>query len=92
MIRIGVRELRQHASRYLERVRSGETVEVTDRGTLVALLVPPGPSEVLRDHLLTSGRLIPAQAPFTLPRRHALPGGTPSASEVLSELRTERLP
>lgn len=40
MERIGVRELRQHASRYLERVAHGETVEVTDRGRLVALLVP----------------------------------------------------
>jgi prevent-host-death family protein len=38
--RIGVRELRQHASRYLARVRQGETLEVTDRGRPVALLVP----------------------------------------------------
>lgn len=37
---IGVRELRQHASRYLERVRHGETLEVTDRGRPVARLVP----------------------------------------------------
>jgi prevent-host-death family protein len=39
---IGVRELRQHASRYLERVRHGETLEVTDRGRPVARLVPVG--------------------------------------------------
>lgn len=37
---IGIRELRQHASRYLERVRHGETLEVTDRGHPVARLVP----------------------------------------------------
>lgn len=37
---IGVRELRQHASRYLARVAGGETIEVTDRGRPVALLVP----------------------------------------------------
>lgn len=92
MIRIGVRELRQHASRYLERVKSGETVEVTDRGSLVALLVPPGRSEMLRDHLLSSGRLIPAQAPFMLPRRHALPDGTAPAAQTLAGLRTERFP
>ncbi len=35
------RELRQHASRYLERVKAGETVEVTERGRLIALLVAP---------------------------------------------------
>lgn len=37
---IGVRELRQHASRYLDRVRQGETLVVTDRGRPVARLVP----------------------------------------------------
>jgi prevent-host-death family protein len=37
---IGVRELRQHASRYLARVERGETLEVTDRGRPVARLVP----------------------------------------------------
>ncbi len=41
---IGVRELRQHASRYLELVRRGHTVLVTVRGTAVARLVPvPSP-------------------------------------------------
>ena len=40
MDRIGVRELRQNASRYLERVVRGESLEVTDRGRPVALLVP----------------------------------------------------
>jgi len=40
MERIGVRELRQHASKYLARVAGGETFEVTDRGRPVALLVP----------------------------------------------------
>lgn len=37
---IGVRELRQHASRYLDLVARGESVEVTDRGRPVARLVP----------------------------------------------------
>jgi prevent-host-death family protein len=40
MERVGVRELRQHASRYLARVANGETLEVTDRGRPVARLVP----------------------------------------------------
>lgn len=40
---IGVRELRQHASRYLRRVSQGETLEVTDRGRPVARLVPVTP-------------------------------------------------
>lgn len=54
---IGVRELRQHASRYLARVAGGETLEVTDRGRPVARLVP-----VNRDEwqtLVASGRVVP---------------------------------
>jgi prevent-host-death family protein len=51
MTRIGIRELRQHASRYVERVRGGETIEITLRGLVVARLVPPegdGWSQLLR--------------------------------------------
>ncbi len=36
MEKIGVRELRQHASRYLARVAQGETIELTDCGRAVA--------------------------------------------------------
>lgn len=38
MERIGVRELRQHASRWLRRVAEGETYEITVRGVPVARL------------------------------------------------------
>ena len=38
---IGVRELQQHASAALRRVERGETVGVTHRGRLVAVLIPP---------------------------------------------------
>jgi prevent-host-death family protein len=37
---VGVRELRQNLSRYLERVKQGETLTVTERGHEVARLVP----------------------------------------------------
>ena len=64
-----MRELRQHASRYLDRVKAGETVEVTERGTLVALLVPPGPARTARDRLIGEGRLIPGSGTVRLPHR-----------------------
>jgi prevent-host-death family protein len=57
---IGVRELRQHASRYLERVQHGETLEVTDRGRPVARLVPVG-SDVWTD-LVARGKVIVADS------------------------------
>jgi prevent-host-death family protein len=37
---VGVRELRQNLSRYLERVKEGETLTVTERGHEVARLSP----------------------------------------------------
>jgi len=58
MDRVGVRELRQHASRYLARVATGETFEVTDRGRLVALLVPT-PEDPWQE-LVASGQVIAA--------------------------------
>jgi prevent-host-death family protein len=40
---VGVRELRQNLSRYLKRVKDGETLIVTVRGREVARLVPSRP-------------------------------------------------
>lgn len=37
---VGVRELRQNLSKYLERVKAGETLTVTERGREVGRLVP----------------------------------------------------
>lgn len=89
--RIGVRELRQHASRYLDMVKAGETVEVTERGELVALLVSPTRSQTARSRLVAMGRLIPASGSLRLPRRRTLPAGEEAASETLARLREERL-
>jgi prevent-host-death family protein len=92
MTRIGVRELRQHASRYLDLVRAGETVEVTERGNLIALLISPERGVMARDHLIASGRLLPSSGQFRLPIRRVLPATDQTASEALAELREERLP
>ncbi|MHB1533864.1 MAG: type II toxin-antitoxin system Phd/YefM family antitoxin [Acidimicrobiales bacterium] len=91
MERIGVRELRQHASRYLDRVKAGETVEVTERGRLVALLVPPDPATNARERLISAGRLIPAARALRLPRRVPARASTPDTGAVLDDLRADRL-
>ena len=85
MNRIGIRELRQHASRYLAAVRAGETVEITDRGRLVALLVPPPPDSDLRDRLIATHELIPA----THDLRDHVPVSAPESdlSQALADLR-----
>lgn len=43
-----MRELRQHASRYLDVAKRGGRVEVTERGELVALLLPPDAATTVR--------------------------------------------
>lgn len=58
--RVGVRELRQNLSVYLERVIAGETLDVTDRGRIVAMLVPLRPGATVVERLVASGRAIPA--------------------------------
>lgn len=87
MQRIGVRELRQNASRYLDRVKAGETVEVTERGVLIALLVPPEPARTARDRLVAGGKLLPAAGALQLPQRAVVQR---SSADVLDEQRDDR--
>jgi prevent-host-death family protein len=42
MKRVGLRELKNRLSKYVRGVRSGQGVLVTDRGEVVAELLPPG--------------------------------------------------
>ncbi len=39
---VGIRELKNRLSEFVREVRSGEPVLVTDRGEVVAELIPPG--------------------------------------------------
>jgi prevent-host-death family protein len=57
---VGVRELRNHLSRYLHRVRDGDEVVVTDRGRAIARVVPVG-SERILDRLIAEGIVTPAR-------------------------------
>jgi prevent-host-death family protein len=91
MERIGVRELRQHASRYLARVRSGETIEVTDRGRPVARLVPI--RERSWQDLVDDGLVAPPDDPdvdIATLEPMDLPTGRRPLSEVVDEGRDER--
>jgi prevent-host-death family protein len=84
-----VRELRQQASRWLERVAAGESFEVTSRGQRVALLVPAPRGEGL-EALVASGRARPGRGRLSelgapLPPRP----GAPTPSEALEGLRAD---
>lgn len=87
---VGVRELRQNLSRYLDRVRAGESLVVTERGREVARLIPfssDGYSELaLRyDASVPSARLEDAA------KRVGAAGAPPGATDAfLAETRGER--
>ena len=44
-VSVGVREFKNHMGEYLRRVKAGEIVELTQRGTPVARIVPAQPPE-----------------------------------------------
>ena len=58
-IRIGIRELRQHASQYLRRVRAGETITLTDRGEPFAEIRPIPTHTGILDRMIAEGRARP---------------------------------
>jgi prevent-host-death family protein len=59
--RVGVRELRQNLSHYLERIARGETFEVTDRSVPVAHLTPLPAVRTRLGNLIATGRARPAR-------------------------------
>lgn len=80
----GVRELRDHLSRYLELVRGGQELTVTDHGKAVALLVPIDRPRALH-RSVAEGIVTPARSPR---QRRARPivGGGP-VSDLVAEQR-----
>lgn len=85
---IGIRELRQHASRYLRLVEERrEPIEITDRGRPVALLSPL-PTGGTIERLRASGRLRAGKGgPLPTPVEPA--PGVPLPSQILEELRAD---
>ena len=88
MARVGIRELRQRASELLRRVEDGESIEITDRGRPVAVLVPL-PEDVL-ERLRASGDLQEGEGDLAdLPQPLELPAGAEPPSSVLTRLRRD---
>ena len=89
---IGVRELRRYASRWLARVRAGETFVVTDRGRPVARLSPVE-EPVGYERLVAEGRIAPGSGRTLVDILTALDIDLPpdqgrSVTEALSDLRS----
>lgn len=83
---VGIRELQQRASAAVRRVQRGETLGITERGRLVAILAPPS-TATGSGALLASGRVQPARRrPEQLPEPAV---ATRRSADVLAELRDE---
>jgi prevent-host-death family protein len=88
--RIGIRELRQHASVYVDLAEKGYTVDITNRGRLVAQLVPVREPGSPLERLIAAGIIEPAEEggdADDLDPYPALPAGQPTASEILGQMR-----
>jgi prevent-host-death family protein len=66
---VGVREVKNHLSAYLDRVRDGEEIVITDRGRPIARLTSLEPEADRLHSLIDQGVLIPATASRALPSR-----------------------
>jgi prevent-host-death family protein len=88
--RVGIRELRQNLSIYVDRVKGGETLEVTEHGRPVARLAPLQPAVTGYERLVEEGLVRRASASWA-DLGPPLPWSSASRplSEVLDEMRNE---
>lgn len=92
---IGIRELRQNASRYVAMAEQGITVNVTRRGLIVASLIPwkhstRSKEEDTLQQLYAAGLLRPAEDPGSVLDIVPVKGTSDvSATEILLQMREE---
>jgi prevent-host-death family protein len=86
--RVGVRELRQNLSVYLDRVKDGESLEVTERGNVVARLGPSWQPSTTYEQMINDGRISSGKGGLASLGRPPSGSGGP-LSDVLLELRDE---
>src|ERR1700722_18324879 len=87
--RIGIRELRQHASVYVDLVERGYTVDITNRGRLVAQMVPVRDPESPLERWIAKGVIERAEDDGSVLEIEPYlgPAGGPTASQALGRLR-----
>jgi len=87
---VGLKVLKNKLSEYVRLAAAGETVVVTDRGRVVAEIVPPRrESESIIERGVREGWIRPAKTPFQpLPPRRPIPGYT--LEQLLADLDRDR--
>jgi len=85
---VGVRELKNQLSGYLERVKAGEEITVTQHGTPIARLSAIGAEADARQVLIELGIIVPARNPSRrLPKQRVKMAPGPSIVELVAEQR-----
>jgi prevent-host-death family protein len=85
---VGVAQLRQNLSRFLERASKGERLLVTDHNRPVAELGPPPATGATLDRLIAEGR-VAGPVRRLLPEPLALEGDPHALSRALDKIRGE---
>jgi prevent-host-death family protein len=88
--RIGIRELRQHASVYVDLVERGYTVDITNRGRLVAQMIPVRDPESPLERWIAKGVVERPEDEGSILEIDPYPGtsaGQPIATQALEQLR-----
>lgn len=83
---VGVRELRDNLSKWIERAKRGQDILITERGKPVARLTPVEKSPAL-ERLIARGIVTPARHPKTKIRRGDLIKTKGSVSDLVKEQR-----
>ena len=87
MSEISIRTLNQETSKVLARVKAGEEVTVTERGTVIARITPVTPGPL--DDLVRAGRVLPATTKGPAPRPTLPAGDGPEAGTLVRGMRDE---
>jgi prevent-host-death family protein len=85
MSEVPVRELNQNTAGVLARVKRGEQIDITERGAVVARLVPAQENPLAE--MISAGRLHPATLSGPAPRPSGRVKTDHEAGQVLRELR-----
>ncbi|GAB3035838.1 type II toxin-antitoxin system Phd/YefM family antitoxin [Mycobacterium bourgelatii] len=85
MAEVPVRELNQDTAGVLARVKRGEHIDITERGTVVARLVPAQENPLAE--MISAGKLHPATVVGPTPRPTGPVNTDNEAGQVLRELR-----
>jgi prevent-host-death family protein len=82
---VGIRDLRNNLSKYLDKVRGGQEIVVTARGLAVARMIPLSEERRI-DRLVAEGVITPARQNRRSRPRHRIESTEP-VSDLVSEQR-----